>query len=108
MLLLESVLVGKNNRIAAIEGAQVISICHGLRKTRGVTDCEYAADAQLHENGVIDRDLGRTVSVEFRRCLAQRGVVENQLASSPSRYPIDGWRVLLFGHTIGESKAFAG
>src|SRR6266403_1837445 len=101
------VLVGKNNCVTAVDDSEVICIGYGLRKTRRISDSKYAPDAQLPQNGTIDRYLVGAVSVEFRRSLAQGAVFENQLASLPSEHSFDGGRIPDFGRVVCDSKPLA-
>src|ERR1700678_1060304 len=99
--------VSESDRLTANDDLQVVCAGHGLRKAVRVADFEYAAHAQVLRGGSLDRQLAGAVTVELRRRLTQRRVVENQLAASPGCYSFDRRRIQGFVRSSRKSKSLA-
>lgn len=66
-----------------IDDAQVVGVGHGTGEGGGIADLEYAADAKRGGDVRGEGEFEFAVAIEFDGRVAQRGVLEYQLAALP-------------------------
>ncbi len=83
----------ENDFVVAQREMQIVGLGNRPRETLRIADPEDAPDGDSAHFGRRDRDLGGAVAVEFGDRLAERCVIEDELATHPPGHFVQGRRV---------------